>query len=238
MADHNETLTVDGSPMRLFVSEPPDGTASPRPGVVVIMHGVGLDAFSEGMASRIAAEGYVAAAPDMYHRHPLQPGDDVMAVLGKLRDPTIVNDVDAAFDYLAARDDVDGGRIGITGFCMGGRITYLMAGSNPKLKAAAPFYGGGIRKAWGDGPSALELTQNIACPVLAFFGDKDQDPSPEHRAQIEAELKKHGKTHEIVSYPEAGHGFMAQNRPQMYNAETADDAWERLVAFFGRELKE
>ena len=234
MAERWETLTVDDSPMDTFVGVP-EATA-PLAGVVVIMHGPGLDDFSLTMAKRFNEAGFASVAPDMYHRESEEAKKDFMGCLGRLRDPQIIRDVDAAFALLAAQPQVDGNRIGITGFCMGGRITYLMAAANQNFKACVPFYGGGIRNAWGDGPSPLERTAEIGCPMLFFFGDQDRDPSPEHREQIEAELAKHGKAYEFQRYADTGHAFMTWDRPQMYNEAAAADAWAKTLAFFGKHL--
>lgn len=234
MPEHWEEPIVDGAPMRTLVCQP-EG-ASSAPGIVVIMHGVGLDDFSLGIARRLAQEGYVAAAPDMYHREPPEAASDFMACLRNLRDDTVMNDVNATVDILKAHPRVEPGKLGITGFCMGGRITYLAAASNPDFRAAVVFYGGGIRNAWGDGPSALDLTKHIACPVLGLFGQEDQDPSPEHVSQIDAEMTKHGKAHEFHTFENAGHAFMAESRPQMYNEPAAKDAWAKMMGWFGKHL--
>jgi dienelactone hydrolase len=115
--------------------------------------------------------------------------------------------VQAALDYLQAQPYVRPGGVRIMGFCMGGRVSYLMAATNAAIRAAADFYGGGVHKGEG-GPSPLELTGNIRCPVIIFDGEEDQHPSPDEVRQTEAELKRHGVPHEVHIYPGVGHGFM------------------------------
>jgi carboxymethylenebutenolidase len=137
-------------------SEVPTG-AEKAPGVVVIMHGPGLDRFIEDRVADLARHGYAAAAPDLYHRQPAD-GADMMTRIGRVRDDEILADIDAAVAHLRALDRPRVTELAVLGFCMGGRHAYLAAGARPALwRAAGVFYGGKIMKAWGDGPSPFEL---------------------------------------------------------------------------------
>jgi carboxymethylenebutenolidase len=109
-----------------------------------------------------------------------------------------------------------------------------MAATNAAIRAAADFYGGGVHKGEG-GPSPLELTGNIRCPVIIFDGEEDQHPSPDEVRQTEAELKRHGVPHEVHIYPGVGHGFMGAEGDRR-RPEVIDDAWSRLLSWFERHL--
>lgn len=229
---HWEHVEVEGPSMRLFVDAPPAARAFAA--VIVIQHGPGVDKFIEDRVENLAQHGYLAVAPDLYHR---QPEDgDMMTRIGRLRDPEVVRDVNATVSYLRRLKDTQLGDIGIIGFCMGGRVTYLMAGSNPVFKAAGVFYGGNIKKAWGEGPPPFGLTPYIRCPIAGFFGMDDTNPSPSDVEKISAQLKKYGKLHEFHIYPAAGHAFLNFLNPTTFREEPAKDVWEKLLEFLRKHL--
>ena len=229
-----DTIAVGGGAMRCYLTEP--AGAGQHPAVVVIQHAGGVDGFIRTMTDRIAKAGFAAIAPDLYHRDDPNSGDDPLTRMGRLRDANIVQDVSAAIDHAKSQADVRADRIGITGFCMGGRVAYLMAAQRPDLKAAVVFYGGNAMVPWGDGPAPFDISDRISCPVLGLFGEDDGNPNPADVAKIDAELTRLGKAHEFHSYAAAGHGFMAEGRPS-YRPEAAADAWARCVAWFERRLK-
>jgi carboxymethylenebutenolidase len=232
MASRWDSISVDGGDMRCYVSAP-EG-AGPWPVVIVIQHAGGVDDFVQAMSDRFADAGFLALAPDLYHRDPSDE-DNPMARMGRLRDPSIVADVSAAVEHVRTLDVAAADRIGITGFCMGGRVAYLMATHLPELKAAVVFYGGNILVPWGEAPAPFERSESIRCPVLGLFGADDPNPSPEDVAKIDAELSRHGVAHEFHSYAGAGHAFMNEGRPS-YREDAAADAWERCLAWFRRHL--
>jgi carboxymethylenebutenolidase len=118
------------------------------------------------------------------------------------------------------------------------RAPRTAAGGRPALwRAAGVFYGGNILQAWGDGPSPFELTPQIACPLIGFFGLEDTNPSPADVDRIDAELARHGKPHEFHRYPGAGHAFLNFTNAERYRPEPAKDAWQRMLAFLDRHLK-
>jgi len=129
-----DTIDVDGHPMRVQVAVPPGG--GQRPGALVMIHGPGLDGFIEHQVEDLARHGYVAAAPDLYHRQP-DDGSDTMTRVGRLLDREILADADAAVAHLTGLSDASVGPLAVLGFCMGGRNTYLLAGARPRLWAAA-----------------------------------------------------------------------------------------------------
>src|SRR5712692_7017185 len=220
--------------MRCYVSaaEAP----GPFPAVVVIQHAGGLDEFVRGMTDRFAGAGYFAMAPDLYHREEPNSSDDPLTRMGRLRDARIVADVNAAIEHLKGLAEVRADRIGITGYCMGGRVTYLMAAKSADVRAAVVCWGGNIMVPWVDGPAPFDITERISCPIMGLFGEDDPNPNPADVAKLDAELTRLGKAHEFHSYAGAGHAFMNEGRPS-YREEAAKDAWAKCLGWFDRHLK-
>ncbi len=232
MSTHWETLKVDGDDMKAFVGEP--DTTGRHPGIVVVMGKTGIDEALQGQVVDLAAHGFVSIASDMFHREDPNAPDYDTANL-RVLDVNIEKDVNVAISTLKVHALVDPRRIGIVGFCMGGRISYLMATRNSEIKAAAVYYGGNIMKPRGDGPSPFEQTAKISCPVIGLFGLEDKNPSPADVKKIDAELTRLGKLHEFHSYPGAGHAFMGKGRPS-YREHAAKDAWPKTLDWFMKYL--
>jgi carboxymethylenebutenolidase len=224
----------DGSHMRMHVSVPNE--PGPVPAVVVIQHQGGVDEFIQSMTRRLADAGYVAAAPDLYHRDGPECKDDFVTRRSRLADRRIVRDVEACVGFLQRHRAVDGRRLGIIGFCMGGRIVYLMAAAHPGFKAAVSYYGGNIFRAWGrDLPSPFERTAEINCPIQGHFGAEDGNPSAADMAKLDAELSKFQKIHDFHSYAGAGHAFM-DNTKESYRRQADETSWPRTLEFLRRHL--
>lgn len=220
--------------MRMHVSVPNE--LGPVPAVVVIQHQGGVDEFIQSMTRRLADAGYVAAAPDLYHRDGPECKDDFVTRRSRLADRRIVRDVEACVGFLQRHRAVDGRRLGIIGFCMGGRIVYLMATAHPGFKAAVSYYGGNIFRAWGrDLPSPFERTAEINCPIQGHFGAEDGNPSAADMAKLDAELSKFQKIHDFHSYAGAGHAFM-DNTKESYRRQADETSWPRTLEFLRRHL--
>ena len=156
---------------------------------------------------------------------------------GRTTDANIIADVQAAVDYLRSQPFVDPDKIGITGFCFGGRVAFLAASAVSGLSASAVFYGGGMLQArGGPGPTPLERAKDISVPVLGLFGEEDGNPKPEDVATIEAELKKLGKAYEFHTYPGCGHAFH-RDASASYRRDAAADAWGKALGWFNKHLK-
>jgi len=223
----------DQSMMRMHVSAP---AGSSLPAMVVIQHQGGVDTFVENMTKRLADAGYVAAAPDLYHRDGPDCADDIVTRRSRLGDRRVINDVNACVGFLQRHEAVDGKRIGIIGFCMGGRIVYLMAAASPAFKAAVAYYAGNTFRAWGrDLPSPFERSAEIHCPLQGHFGEDDKNPSPADMAKLDAELTKLDKPHEFFSYANAGHAFMDSTK-QSYCGHADEASWPRTLDFLARHL--
>jgi carboxymethylenebutenolidase len=229
--EHTES---DNSSMPLYVSVP-DGTG-PFPALVVIQHLTGVDEFMQGIAQRLAGAGYVAAVPNLYHRDGPDSQDDPRTRSQRLSDRRVSNDIEATVRFLQNHRAVDGKRIGIIGFCMGGRVVYLAAATNPAFKAAVTFYPGNTSRAWGrDIPSPFDRTADMHCPIQGHFGDDDKNPSPEDRQRLSAELTRHNKVHEFYAYADAGHAFMDHTK-ESFRPGAAVEAWPRTLDFLRRHL--
>ncbi|MFQ5849699.1 MAG: dienelactone hydrolase family protein [Candidatus Binatia bacterium] len=228
--------TSDGK-MEVYEARPGDG--GPSPGIVVLMEAFGLNSHIKDVTERVSREGYVAIAPDLYHREPerLVPYKDLekaIGIMNRLQDPKVMDDVGAALTHLKSRSYVKQGAIGVVGFCMGGRFTYLAAAHHNKdVKAAVVFYGGGIPLG---NPSPLDRTGEIGCPIALFFGGKDPLIPQEHVEKVDKALTDQKKDFSIKVYPEASHGFFCNDR-ESYHPESARDAWEKTKSFFSQNLK-
>lgn len=227
-----EMMKVEGKDVRCYVGMPDHDR--PRAGVVVAHHASGQDEPMLDTVHRLNRAGYAAVLPDLFHRQPA--GLQNTGRVGLLRDPEVVTDMNAALALLKSLDPKVG-PLGVTGFCMGGRVTFLMAASNRELKAAALFYGGMMFKPWGEGnPTPFERCADVGCPVMGFFGSEDTNPSPADVAKLDAELTRLGKWHEFHSYQDAGHAFMNFANAERYRHRPSQSAWPQLVAFFDHFL--
>jgi carboxymethylenebutenolidase len=238
-----ETLKVrghNGDEIEAYVARPQGN--GPFPGVVVIHHMPGWDEWTLEVAWKLAHHGFATIAPHLYSRHgPGQP-DDVAArarSLGGMPDEQVVGDVDGAANYLRAQP-YSNGKIGIIGFCSGGRQSYLVACRLSNIDAAVDCWGGGVIQDESQlneqRPVApISLTENLNCPLLGIFGNEDESPTPEEVNQTEEVLKKLGKTYEFYRYDGAGHAFWSTDRYR-YRPEQAVDSWRKTIAFFSRYL--
>ena len=233
MSDRWENVLVDDQAMRAFTAVP-DGSG-PFPGMVVIQGWAGVDTFVQETTSRLAAAGYFGIAPELYKRQDLNDGADNATRSGRLADPEIIQDVTAAADFLQGNGAVNRDRVGIMGFCLGGRVVYLTATAVPAFKGAVPYYGAGTMVARGEGPPVFERLAKTVCPVLGFFGGEDANPSPEDMKKLDAEYTKHGIVHEFHSYPGAGHAYMDYTTSR-YNKEASEASWPITLAFLEKYL--
>jgi carboxymethylenebutenolidase len=224
-------LTAADGDMPAFLARP--SSPGKYPAIVVVMEAFGLNGHIKDVAGRLAATGAVALAPDMYYRQPnsvvgYDQLPDAIRLMTSLRDEAIAADMGGVTAYLQSRDFVRPDRIGITGFCMGGRITFLTACKNSEVKAAAPFYGGGIG-------GLLDQAPKITCPMLLFFGGEDPFIPNDEVENIKQTLARLKKSAEVIAYPGAPHGFFCNERDS-YRPEAAKDSWERLTKFFRAHL--
>ena len=229
-----ELPTADG-PMPTFLATP-DGPS--RGGIVVVQEAFGLNAHIEDVARRLAAVGYVAIAPELFHRSD-HPGpfsyDDFAAVIpamAALSDDLVLADVDVSLAHLASLG-IAPERAGIVGFCMGGRVSFLVA-ARRSLGAAVGFYGGGIVNArFPQFPALIGEVPTLATPWLGLFGDRDGSIPIDDVERLRVALTDAPVDADVVRYPEAEHGFFCDLRPS-YAPDAAADAWVRTLAWFER----
>ncbi|HYA34295.1 MAG TPA: dienelactone hydrolase family protein [Candidatus Binataceae bacterium] len=232
------TVQTGNEKMPCHLARP--ATGGPYPGLIVVMEAFGLNSHIRSITDRFAAEGFVAIAPNLYFRQPNNvvgyndlPG--AFRLMGSINDDQVVADMSACIDHLSALKDVKPS-FATTGFCMGGRIAFLTACRNPKVKAAAPFYGGGMVTPRQPGTKApIEYVDGLKAPVLAFFGGKDAFIPLEEVDKFRDALKKAGKQAEVVLYADADHGFMCDDRPS-HHPTHAKEAWAKTIAFFKTNL--
>lgn len=229
-----DTITVNGQPMRVYLGVP-EGEPR-RAGILVAQHGAGVDGFIQDVVNRLFRRGYVTAAPELYHRQPPDVKDNLTRI-GMLRDDEIIADMNATLAHVKSLKDPAVGPVGVVGFCMGGRVSYLMAAANSEIKACTVFYGGNILKQWGELPAPIERTKDITCPVIGFFGIEDTNPSPEDVKKIATELTRLKKPHEFHSYNGAGHAFQNFLDAARYRERPARGTWTEMLAFFAQHLK-
>lgn len=235
-------VEAEAGAMPAFMARPSgDGK---HPGVVVVQEAFGLNAHIKDVAARVAREGYVTLAPDLYYREKnavvgYDNLQEAIRLMMQLWDDKIVKDMAGAIAHLQQQPFVRADRIGVTGFCMGGRITFLTACVNPAVKAAVPFYGGGIAAVMQPSertPKApLEYAEALSAPMLLFFGADDSFIPPDQVERIKARLAALKKDAETIVYPGAPHGFFCNERDS-YRPDAAKDAWERLRKFFAQHL--
>ncbi len=237
-------IPQDGGSFGGYVARP-EGRDS-LPAVIVYMEIFGVNAHIRDVTERVAREGYVAIAPDYFHR--TGPGVELgydeegmaagMKLLGALQADEMIADANATLAYLRARPDVRGDRIGALGFCIGGHMTYLTA-CTTDVQVAAPFYGGGIAAPQGPGgaPSTVSRTAGIKGAILCLFGGQDALIPPDQVDAIRKAIEEAGVRGEVVVFDDADHGFHCDQRAS-YNEAAAKDAWQRVTTLFAIELRD
>ena len=198
-----------------FLSLPESG--GPGPGIVVIHEGGGISPQLLRLCERLASQGYATIAPDLFFRSGGTEASDYATLMEALQPEEVLGDIRASADTLRS---LGSERIGVTGFCMGGRFTWSTALRAEGFAAAVAFYGSGI---------ADELGEPL-CPTLLFFGGLDPYIPPAEIERIRAHYP------DTIVYPEAGHGFM-RDGSDSYDEKSANDAWGRTLAFFGTHLR-
>lgn len=216
----------------------------PYPGVVVIHHMPGWDSGTLEITRKFAFSGYAAICPDLHFREGKgNAGENAISVrdAGGMPDDRTMGDVEGAIRYLQTVGNFNG-KVGIIGYCSGGRQTYLAACTLKGIDAAVDCYGGGVvastEQLTERQPVApFDYSENLNCPLLGLFGNEDKRPSPEDVDAIEAELQKYGKTYEFHRYDGAGHAFFTVNSPA-YNQPAADDGWQKIFTWFRKYLSD
>ena len=207
--------------------------------VLVVQEIFGVHEHIKDICRRLAKLGYFAVAPALYAREgdvsQMTSGQEIIEnVVSKVPEPQVATDLDSTAAWAGSTGKADLNRLGVTGFCWGGRQVWLYAAHNPKLKAAVAWYG--LLK-WPRGPNSavdpIDLVPQLDVPVLGLYGGQDAGIPMDQIQAMQAALKAAGKPSEILVYPDAGHGFNADYRPS-YRPVDAKDAWQKMLAWFAQ----
>jgi carboxymethylenebutenolidase len=230
-------IPVKDGAIPAYSAQPSSGTNFPI--ILVIQEIFGVHEHIQDVVRRLAKLGYLAIAPELFVRQgdvsKLSNVEEIRAVVAKVPDAQVLSDLDATLDWAvrSAKGNVD--RVGITGFCWGGRITWLYAAYNPKVKAGVAWYGRLVGESTTLTPKhPVDIAPTLSVPVLGLYGGKDTGIPLESVEKVRALISSGRSKSEIVVYPEAPHAFFADYRPS-YRETEAKDGWERLQEWFKRQ---
>jgi carboxymethylenebutenolidase len=237
-----EGLTAGEVRVPVKDGEIPAYRAMPAPGstfpiVLVVQEIFGVHEHIRDLCRRFAKAGYLAVAPELYARQgdvaKISDWKQIFAeVVSKVPDAQVMSDLDATAAWAAKSSNGDAGRLAVTGFCWGGRIVWLYAAHNPKLKAGVAWYG----RLTGDKTDLqplypLDIVADLKAPVLGLYGGKDQGIPADQVEQMRTKLAAAKNPSKIVVFPGAEHGFLADYRPS-YNPEAAAAGWKQCLQWF------
>ena len=226
-------IPVKDGQMPAYVARP--ANKKNLPVVLVVQEIFGVHEHIKDLARRFAKAGYLAVAPELYARQgdvsKASSYDEIRPVVAKVPDAQVMSDLDASADW-AAKNGGDPTKLAVTGFCWGGRIVWLYAAHNSRLKAGVAWYGG-VEGATNElkPKNPIDLVKEMKAPVLGLYGGADAGIPNEGVDRMRAALKAAGKEAEIRTYPDTPHGFNADYRPT-YRKEAAEDGWKRMLAWF------
>ncbi len=204
--------------------------------VALVVHEIfGVHEHIKDICRRFAKAGYQAVAPDLFARQAdvskISNFNELFKVAGATADSQVMSDLDATVAW-AAKNGGDDRRVGVTGFCWGGRVVWMYADHNPKIKAGVAWYGPVAGQPSPLQPKhPLDIARSLKVPVLGLYAGKDAMIRPDSVERMRALLKEAGGPSEIIVYPEADHGFFADYRPG-YRKQDAEDGWKRLLEWF------
>jgi carboxymethylenebutenolidase len=230
----------------------PDAAGGDRPNGLLLIHEVfGLDEHMQGLARRLAREGFAVLAPDLYSREglpgpasspadpaPVWSPETIRAAVAALPDRRVLADLGAALAFLGGEGGADPQHLCALGFCLGGTYALMLGCASSRLAAAVDFYG---RIRYGELSASkpiqpLELLLNLSCPLLAIFGARDASIPPGDVEELRARLEQFGKTSEVRVFAGAGHGFFNETRGR-YDEPASRQAWELTLGFLREALE-
>ena len=231
------TISVEDGEIPAYYAHPASGTNFPV--ILVIQEIFGVHEHLQDVVRRLAKLGYLSIAPELFARQgdvsKLSNIDEIRAIVAKVPDAQVLSDLDATLDWAVKSSKGNVDRVGITGFCWGGRITWLYAAHNPKVKAGVAWYGRLVGTSTTLTPKhPVDIAPTLSVPVLGLYGGKDTGIPLESVEKVRRLLQAGCSRSEIVVYPEAPHAFFADYRPS-YRETEAKDAWERLQAWFKKQ---
>lgn len=230
--------TKDGKEMVAYRAMPASGTGFGT--ILVVQEIFGVHAHIADLCRRFAKAGYYAIAPELYFRQGEPKGYTeipklIAEVVSKVPDAQVMADLDDCVAFAKGEGKADTAKLGITGFCWGGRITWLYAAHNPGLKAGVAWYGRVVGDSTALTPKhPVDLAKDLKAPVLGLYGGADSGIPNDTVDKMRAALKDGSaaaKKSEIHTYPDMPHAFNADYRPS-YRKEAAEDGWKRAIAWF------
>jgi carboxymethylenebutenolidase len=225
---------ADGGALAAYFARPQGAASLP---VVVLVHEIwSVHEHFRDLCRRLAKAGYLAIAPDLFARQGDVAGKDIeaiRAIVARVPDAQVMADIDATVSWAGANGG-DLARLGVTGFCWGGRITWLHAAHDPRVKAAVAWYGTLVKPATELQPRhPVDVAAELRAPVLGLYGGADAGIPNDTVERMRAALAAAGQPSQIVVYPDMPHAFYADYRPS-YRPEAARDGWQRMLDWFRR----
>lgn len=218
------TFVVGNRSVPGYLAKP---ASSPTAAVIVVQEWWGLNRHIETIAERYAGEGFLAAAPDLYHGKTTKDAGEAGKLMSSLDQRAALEDLNVVLTQLRATSGIEA--VGITGFCMGGTFALLLP-CHAKLEASVPYY--------GDVPADTSILKSLSCPVLFIGGEKDEWINVPKMKRLEAALAEHKKQGEVRIYKDAPHAFFNDTRGEVYREADASDAWKRTIDFFDKHLRQ
>ena len=227
-------IAVQGREVAAYRAIPAGASGLPT---IILVHEIwSVHEYFKDLCRRLAQRGYLAVAPDLFARQgdvSRAELDDIRKIVATVPDAQVMADLDATADW-AATHGGDSGRLGVTGFCWGGRITWLYAAHNPRLKAGVAWYGPVAKPSTPITPrQPVDVAAELKAPVLGLYGGADAGIPNDTVERMRAAIRAAGKASEIVLYPDMPHAFHADYRPT-FRKEAADDGWQRMLQWFAR----
>ena len=225
MAGEIVKFPSNGNEAEGYLATPASGSG---PGVIVIQEWWGLVPHIKDICDRLAGEGFVALAPDLYHGETSTEPDEAGKLMMGMEIDEAARDMSGAVDYLAGHETTTGNKVGCVGYCVGGGLSLYLASLKPEIGACVVYYG--MR------PGTQPNFADIQAPVLGHYAENDNFASPAAARDLEASLKSLGKEVEFHIYPGTEHAFFNDTRADVYNADAAKLSWERTLPFFRTHL--
>lgn len=222
-----ETKIIRHSPpLPIFIASP-EGGSGPYPVVLLFMHKPGLDEPMKIVCRDLAKAGYFTVGFDEYHNNTLKPED--------LTDSSVFKDFEMTLNYVKSLDNIDISKLGVIGFCMGGRHVYLSTAKYSEIKATVSFYGFPCNGTSSTN-TPIDLVSKYKSPVLGIFGKEDHLFPFTDVEKFTKELSVYSDHHKVVAYDGAGHGFLNPLSELRYAKESAEKAWKETISHFNKYL--
>ena len=225
MAGEIVKFPSNGNDAEGYLAMPASGSG---PGVIVIQEWWGLVPHIKDICDRLANEGFVALAPDLYHGETAAEPDGAGKLMMGMKIDEAARDMAGAVDYLAGHDASTGSKVGCVGYCVGGGLSLYLASLKPEIGACVVYY--------GVLPGAQLDFANIQAPVLGHYAENDNFANPAAARELEGNLRSLGKEVEFHIYPGTEHAFFNDTRADVYDADAAKLSWERTLPFFRAHL--